>query len=653
MRVAWKRRAMLALALAVGIPAATAVAEFRHGLSTFGELKYPASFQHFDYVNPDAPKGGTISLIGSSGVTSFDTFNGFILKGDSAEGLGLLYDSLMAASGDEPASAYGLLAESVEVAEDKMSVTFKLRSNAKFADGSPVTAQDVVFSFNILKEKGHPIAFQRSLRDVTSATALDDLTVRYTFQGELVRDLPLIVAGLPVLPKDWWKDREFDKTSLEKPLGSGPYEIDSFQPGRYVAYKRREDYWAKDLPVNRGSYNFDIIRYEYFRDRNIGLQNLLNGTFDFREEFISKDWAMSYNVPAVQDGRIQRLVVPDGRPSGAQGFFLNLRRPQFADSRVRQAVGLAFDFEWSNRFLFFGLYSRTTSFFENSEMKATGKPSPEELALLEPYRDQLPPETFGEPYVPPKSNGLGYNREQLRKASALLEEAGWTFPDNGDGGCAYFCRLEHAMAMRDSAPVRLRRNSKGETLRIEILLYEPSFERIIIPYIQNLRSIGVDANIRRVDGAQYQKRLKTFDFDIAIQRYVMGLTPGLEIENYWGTASAKQEGSPNLGGISNPVVDALADKVMAAQSRKELVTAARAIDRVMRAGHYWVPQWYKASHNIAFWNKMSWPETKPKYALGAPSTWWYDAEKAAKLRAKENMADEEPAAVSANTTSSN
>lgn len=630
-------------------PVPSVQAEFRHGISTFGELKYPAGFTHFDYVNPDAPKGGKIALIGSGGVTSFDTFNAFILKGDAAEGLGLLYDSLMAGSGDEPGAAYGLVAESAELADDKRSVTFKLRPQATFADGSPITADDIVFSFNILKEKGHPVAFRRRLRDVTKALALDPATVRYEFQGELIRDLPLIVAGLPILSKAWWSTRNFENSSLEKPLGSGPYEIGNFQPGRFVSYKRRAGYWANDLPVNRGTNNFDEVRYDYFRDRQIGLQNLLSGTFDFREEFTAKDWSMSYGVPAVRDGRIRRLVVPDGRPSGAQGFFLNLRRPQFADPLVRQAIGMTFDFEWSNRFLFFGLYSRTQSFFENSEMKAVGLPSPAEVALLEPYRNTLPPEVFGEPYVPPKSDGLGYNRAQLKQASDMLDQAGWKFPDRARG-CSFFCRFATAMAMRQAAPVRLRRNAAGDSLKVEVLLFEDSFERILLPFVSNLRSIGIDANLRRIDGAQYQKRLKTFDFDIATQRYVVGLTPGIEIVNYWGSEAAKQEGSPNLGGIANPVVDELASKVMAAQSREELVTAARAIDRVMRAGHYWVPQWSKANHTIAFWDKYSWPEKKPKYSLGAPMTWWYDAEKAARLRAK-TPADEPPppAAVQAKT----
>lgn len=607
-------------------------AEFRHGLSAFGDLKYPADFKHFDYVNPDAPKGGRFSLVGPGGVISFDTFNGFILKGDAVQGLDLVYDSLMQASGDEPDSVYALVAESAEVADDKRSVTFRMRPEAKFADGTPITSEDVTFSFKMLKEKGHPGAFQIPLRDVVSATAIDPHTVRYDFKGDLVRDLPMMVASLPILPKAWWSTRNFEATSLEHPLGSGPYKIVDHQQGRYVVYKRRDDYWAKDLPINRGVYNFDEVRYDYFRDRNVALENLLAGSFDFREEFTSQNWAMSYGVPAVRDGRIQRAVLPDGSPSGVQGFFINLRRPQFQDPRVRRALGLGFDFEWSNRFLFFGLYKRTTSFFENSDMKAEGLPSPEEVALLEPFRDRLSPEVFTDPPVPSVSDGYGYNRQALREASRLLDEVGYKFADATDAGCGFFCRMQNAMAMRKSAPVRLRRNADGQPLTVEIMLTEDSFERIVIPYISSLRSLGIDARIRRVDSAQYEKRLKTFDFDLATERYTMALTPGIEIVNYWGSETAKREGSRNLAGIADPVIDELAKKVMAAKSREELVTAARAIDRVMRAGHYWVPQWYKASHNIAFWNKFSWPPVKPKYAVGAPSTWWYDPEKAAKVR---------------------
>lgn len=599
---------MLALGFAAVLGTAAAQAEPRHGLSTFGDLKYAVGFKAFDYVNPDAPKGGRMGLIGSGGMTSFDSFNDHILKGDAAQGLDLLNDSLMARAFDEPDAVYGLVAETADVAADHMSVTFKLRPEAKFADGSPVTADDVVFSFQTLKAKGHP-RFGLSLRDVDKAEALDPQTVRYSFKGDLVRDLPVTVAMLPILSKTYWASHNFESASLDPPIGSGPYKIDTFKPGTFVSYKRRDDYWARDLPVNKGRYNLDQVRYEYYRDRTAELQSLLAGAYDFREEFTSKDWATAYDVPAVKDGRVLKATLPDENPSGAQGFFLNLRRPKFQDVRVRKALDLAFDFEWTNKNLFFGLYKRTASFFENSSMKAVGLPQPPETALLEPYRAQLPAAVFGEPYVPPATDGSGQDRKLLREASQLLSDAGWKV----QGG--------------------RRVNDQGEVLEIEFLIYEPIFERVLGPYLKNLQAIGVGATIRRVDSSQYERRVKSFDFDITMQRYVMRLTPGIELKNFWGSEAAKTDGSFNLAGISDPVIDALIDKVMAAKSRDELETAARAIDRVLRAGHYWVPHWFKASHTIAHWNKYSWPATKPRFERGAPHTWWYDADKVAKLKA--------------------
>jgi microcin C transport system substrate-binding protein len=588
-----------------------AISAERHGLSIFGELKYPADFAHFDYVNPDAPKGGKVSQVGPAGRLTFDSFNEFILKGDRAQGLELLYDSLMVRAFDEPDAVYGLIARSVDVASDMMSATFVLRPEAKFADGTPVTSTDVVFSFETLKTKGHP-SYRIVLRDVEKAEALDAHTVRYTFKGDLVRSLPLEVAQLPVLPKAYYDTRNFEETSLERPLGSGPYKIGAFSQGKFVSYLRREDYWAKDLPVNRGRFNFDEVRYDYFRDRNLELEALFANTIDFREEFTSKDWATGYDKPMVKDGRVQRLSLPDETPSGAQGFFLNTRREIFKDVRVRQALDLAFDFEWSNRNLFFGLYRRTASFFENSDMKASGPPSREELALLEPFRDRLPAEVFGEPYVPPVTDGSGVARENLRKAVALLKDAGWT---------------------RDPSD-RTLKNAAGKPLTFEILIESAAFERIAGPYVKNLKSIGINATMRRVDPAQYELRMKTFDFDMTVERYSLRLTPGVELKNFWGSEAAATDGSFNLAGISDPAVDALADRVLKAESRAELVTATRALDRVLRAGHYWVPHWYKASHHLAFWNKFTWPEVKPRYERGALSTWWYDEAKAAKLKAQ-------------------
>jgi microcin C transport system substrate-binding protein len=600
------RACAFALFVAAGLsagPLSPASAEPRHGLSVFGDLKYPADFKHFDYVNPDAPKGGKASQIGTAGLTTFDSFNMFILKGDAAQGMELVFDTLMARAHDEPDAVYGLVAETADVAPDGMSATFKMRPEAKFADGSPVTADDVVFSFETIKAKGHP-ALSIPIRDVKSAEALDPHTVRYTFEGTLVRDLPITVATLPILSKAYYTTKDFEKTSLEPPLGSGPYKVGPFKAGTFVTYIRRPDYWGRDLPVNRGLNNFDEVRYEYYRDRTLELEGLLAGNIDFREEFTSKDWATGYNRQPVKDGRIKLLTLPDERPSGAQGFFINTRREKFKDVRVREALGLAFDFEWSNKNLFFGLYTRTASYFENSDLKAVGPPSPEELALLEPFRDKVPAAVFGDPVSPPVTDGSGNNRTQLRQAAKLLADAGWQQTPQGV------------------------RNASGQPLSIEILMDSPSFERIIAPYIKILKSIGIDASMRLVDAAQYERRMKDFDFDLTTQRYALRLTPGVELKNFWGSQAAATNGSFNLAGIADPVLDQLIDKVVAAKSRAELVTATRAADRVLRAGYYWVPQWYKGAHNLAFWDRFSWPETKPKYERGALETWWYDEAKA-------------------------
>lgn len=600
----------LAAALALLFSAANgaiASAEPRHGLSVFGELKYPADFKHFDYVNADAPKGGRMVTMGTGGANTFDTLNQFILKGDAAQGLDFLFDVLMVRAQDEPDAVYGLVAKSADVAPDGMSVTFKLRPEAKFSDGSKLTAEDVAFTFGLLKEKGHP-AIAMTLHDVVSAEALDPETVRYTFKGTLVRDLPIIVAQLPVLSKAYYTAQPFEETSLKPPLGSGPYKIKSFNPGTDITYTRREDYWAKDLPVNKGRYNLDEIRYDYYRDRNIELEAVKSGNIDLREEFSSVSWATGYNIPAVTEGRLLKVSLPDDRPSGAQGYFLNTRRDKFKDPRIRQALDLVFDFEWSNKKLFYGLYKRTTSYFENTDMKATGKPSPEELALLDPYKDKLAPEVFGEPYMPPVTDGSGNNRDNLKKARDLLIAAGWK-----------------------PGPDSYLHNDKGERLTIEFLDYEAMFERITVPYTDNLRKIGVEASWRLVDPSQYERRVKAFDFDATTQRYSLRLTPGIEMRSYWGSEAAKTDGSFNLAGISDPVVDALIDKVVAAKSRAELVTATRAIDRVLRAGHYWAPHYYKASYAVAYWNKYSRPAVQPKYDAGILDTWWYDPAKAAAL----------------------
>lgn len=600
------RKAGLVLAALILAPGSDASAAPRHGLSAFGDLKYAEDFSHFDYVNPEAPKGGTFSLVGWQGTTTFNSLNGFILKGDAAQGLELTFDSLMARAEDEPDAVYGLVAKSADLAEDGKSVTFRLREEARFFDDTPITAEDVAFSFDILKTKGHPI-YRQMLRDVEGAEVLGPHELRYTFKGDLVRDLPMTVATLPIFSREYYEAREFDATTLEPPLGSGPYMVEDFAQGRFITYRRNADYWGKELPVNRGRWNFERIRFEYFRDRTAGMEAFKAGAYDFREEFTSKVWATEYDFPAIRDGRVKRETLPDLTPSGTQGFFLNTRRPQLADEKVRAALALAFDFEWTNENIFYGLYKRTHSFFENSPMKAEGPPGADEHTLLDAVGVADPEILGGDPVVPPVSKGDGNNRRALRAALKLLGEAGYAVKNGRlvDGG--------------------------GRPLTLEFLMFEPSFERVIAPYIRNLNRLGVSANMRIVDPAQYEQRVKAFDFDITTRRYVMRLTPGVELQSYFSSQAANTSGSLNLSGIADPAVDALVDRVIAAKDREALTLAARALDRVLRAGHYWVPHWYKASHTIAYWDRFSRPQKKPDYDRGILDTWWYDEDKARAL----------------------
>ncbi|MBI2717146.1 MAG: ABC transporter substrate-binding protein [Rhizobiales bacterium] len=598
-------RQAFAAALLV-VTAGAALAEPRHGLSVFGDLKYPDGFGHFDYVNPNAPKGGRIAPIGPTPGDSYDSFNGYILKGDPVQGYELMFDTLMARAMDEPDAVYALVAKTADLAADRMSVTFALRPEAKFADGSALTAEDVCDSFRLLSTKGHE-RIRLTIREVAGCDVLGPYSVRYRFTGDNARDLPLTIAGLPIFSKAFYATRDFAASSLEPPLGSGPYRIKDFRAGEYVTYGRRADYWAKDLPVNRGHYNFDEVRFDYFRDRTAGLEALKAGVLDLREEYSSRDWATAYDFPALQDGRVLKLELPDETPSGAQGFFLNLRRAKFQDIRVRKALNLAFDFEWSNINLFHGFYTRTASFFEMSPLKAKGPPSAAELALLEPLRDKLRPEVFGLPEVPPVSDGSGHDRKLLRQASALLDQAGWKLDGN------------------------LRRSANGETLAIEFLIDSPVFERILGPYVQNLKLLGVDAVVRSVDDVQYQSRRDTFDFDVISSRFSSGVTPGTDLRIFFGTASASAPGSYNMSGVASPAIDALIEKVVAATSRAELDTAGRALDRVLRAEEFWVPNWYKPSFWVAYWDKFGRPPIKPKYDRGFVDTWWYDPARAAAI----------------------
>ena len=599
-----KHFAAAVVALCLG--AAVADAAPRHGISTFGDLKYPADFTHFDYVNPDAPKGGKIATIGTAAMDTFDSFNAYILKGDAAQGLEMLFDTLMVRAMDEPDAVYGLVAKDADIADDRKSVTFTLRPEAKFSDGSPLTAEDVCDSFRLLSTEGHE-RIRITIRDVEGCDIIDPHTVRYRFKGERTRDLPLTVAGLPILSKAYYVKTDFSKTTLEAPLGSGPYVIKSFKPGEYVSYGRRDDYWAKDLPVNKGRYNFDEVRYDYFRERIAGFEALKAGVIDVREEFTSKDWATGYDFAAVKDGRVIRMEMPDDTPSGAQGWFFNLRRPQFQDIRVRQAINLAFDFEWTNKNLFFGLYDRTQSFFQRSALQADGMPKPGERALLVPLKSSLRPEVFGPAVLAPVSNGSGQDRALLREASALLDVAGW----KADG--------------------TLRRNAAGQSLDVEFLIESPVFERVLGPYVKNLKLIGVNATIRTVDDAQYLKRTKEFDFDVVGSRFSTSQTPGDELRVFFGSDSAKAPGSYNLSGVASPAIDALLDKVVEARSRTELNTTGQALDRVLRAEQFWVPNWYKGTNWLAYWDKFGRPQTKPKYDRGIVDTWWYDEAKAKRI----------------------
>lgn len=598
--------AALLLATAGGAAAEERVIS-AHALSAFGsDVKYPEGFRHFDYVNPDAPKGGTFSTWAFG---TFDSLNPYILKGNPATGTGLLFDTLMEASADEPDALYGLVAERVEYPESRQWAVFTLRPEARFADGTPVTADDVVFSFEALRDKGEP-SWKITFKDFASVVAEGSHRVRFTFRdGANTRDLPLTAAALPVLSRARFATRDFAESSLEPPLGTGPYAVEKAEPGRSVTYRRRPDYWARDLPVNVGRYNFDTIRYDYYADYTAAFEGFKGGAYTFREEFFSKIWAESYTFPAIEKGWVKRETVKDNRPSGTQGFWFNLRREKFRDPRVRQAIAAAFNFEWSNKSLFYDLYSRTTSFWENSDLKADGLPAPEEMALLEPLRAHLPDAVFSGPaFVPPVWSVQSPDRRQLREAGRLLDEAGWKVV-NGK-----------------------RTNAAGEVLTVEFLDDSPSSERIVLPYVDTLKRLGIDASLRMVDAAQEAERRKTFDFDIFSARFVLSLTPGDELVQLFGTQSAAAEGSANLTGLANPGIDALIDRVAQARSRAEMTVAVRALDRSLRAMHIWVPNWFKGSHTIAYLDLFGRPAQLPPYSLGETDLWWWDEGKAAALR---------------------
>lgn len=603
------RRALSSLALLLAALAAPAVANPKaaavHALAMHGDVKYKPGFKSFEYVNPSAPKGGEVKL---AAIGTFDNLNPFILKGVSAAGLGMVFDTLAVSSEDEPFTEYGLIAESIETPPDRSWVAYTLRREARFHDGSPITPDDVIFSLETLKTRGHP--FYRSYyTNVAKAEKEGERTVRFTFAPGQNRELPLIVGQMPVLSKAYWGKRDFDKTTLDPPLGSGAYRIESVDPGRSITYARVKDYWAAKLPVNVGRHNFDRIRYDYYRDTTVSLEAFKAGAYDFRQENTAKDWATAYDVPPVRQGLVKKEEIRHQMPTGMQGFVFNTRRPLFRDRRVREALGYAFDFEWSNKNLFYGAYTRTQSYFSNSDLASSGLPGADELAILSKYRGRVPEEVFTKAYAAPKTDGSGNLRENLRKASQLLQAAGW--------------RVQGGKLV----------DAGGQPFRFEILLDNPAFERISLPYARNLERLGIQASVRTVDAAQYEKRLEQFDFDVTVTVFGQSLSPGNEQRDFWSSAKADVQGSQNLAGIKDKVVDELVDLVIAAPDRKSLVARCRALDRVLLWGYYVVPHWHVRTFRVAYWDRFGRPKVTPKYGLGF-ETWWVDPARDAALAAK-------------------
>lgn len=596
---------LLFLSLALSFPVSATISE-SHGYAQFGTLKYPASFSHFDWVNPDAPKGGTLRIMASG---TFDTLNPYTFKGSSPistahflqYGANELNEPLMVGtgaydpSGDEPASSYGLIAKSVEYSEDRSWVVFNLRPEARFHDGKPITAYDVAFSYRLLRNDGHP-QYRTNLQEVKRVDILGRHRIRFVFKRAGNPLLILRLGELPVLPQHYWKDRDFKSTTFEPPLGSGPYRIVQVVPGRRLVFERVKDWWGKDLPVNRGKYNFDRVEVEFYRDNHVAFEAFKAGEFDFYIENQAKNWSNGYRFPAVTRGDVIRAEIPHQIPTQTQALFMNTRRDLFSDRRVREALGLMFDFEWTNRTLFNNAYTRAASYYPNSEFSALGKPEGAEWLLLSPHRDKLPARLFTEAPTQPVTDGRGIPRETLRRALGLLADAGWK-----------------------PAGQELR-NAQGQRLAFEIMLVNPSLERILQPYVANLASLGISANLRTVDRAQYKQRLDQFDYDMILLTLPQTLSPGLEQSLYFHSSQVNVKGSKNYAGVNDPVVDEMIDKLLSAQTRDEQVAATRALDRVLLWQHYSIPNWYINYHRLAYRNRFAFVTTPP-YTLGL-RTWW-------------------------------
>lgn len=594
----WSVAAGFLVAALIGAPAHSGEsgAEPVHGLAMHGEPAYDAGFSHFNYVNPEAPKGGTLGL--SVVANGFDSFNPFVIRGVAAQGLGTyLYDTLMVSSGDEPFTAYGLIAESLETPRDRSHVVFNLREEARFHDGEPITAEDVAFTFNLLREEGHPF-YRNYYADVSQVTVEDTHRIRFDFGDTNNRELPLILGQLPVLPQHYWEERDFTDNGLDRPLGSGPYKIGRFEAGRSITYQRVEDYWARDLPVRKGRYNFDRVRFDYYSDDTVALEAFRAGNYDYRLESSAKNWATAYTGERFDSGEIHTEEVEHERPSGMQGFAFNTRKEKFSDPRVREAIGYAFDFDWANRNLFYDQYTRTNSYFDNSELASRGLPEGEEKQLLEEFRERLPADVFEQEYQPPSTAGDNTLRNNLRKAMELFGDAGYRIADG-----------------------KLTHTGTGEPLEFQILLFQKNFERIALPFKRNLERMGVDVDIRTVDSNQYIQRVREFDFDMITQVIPQSDSPGNEQREYWHSDNVDANGSRNYMGVSDPVVDELVNRVIQAPDRESLVQRVRALDRVLLHGHYVVPQWHLGVDRIAYWDHLQRPETTPRTGVDL-ADWW-------------------------------